>query len=362
MMDPSLLLSAADVVDPAVAAAADAASQSGNGWFGFLTGPIEMVLQGIHTGYTGVGMDANSWGLSIVTLTVVIKLLTYPLTKGQLESTTKMQAVQPRVKELQATYASNPEIMNKKIQELYSQEDVQPLAGCIPSLVQLPVFIGLYRAVFTLAKENKLDESFLWLPSLEGPVYGADPAHGTDWILKNWDGTTPSLGWHDTLAFLSLPIMLVVSQLISQELMQPKPAPGAPQSDTNAILKFLPFLIGWFSVGVPSALGIYWVINNLITTALSLQIRSSLGMDMVPTAGGAATLEPEATFTPLTSPVREKPSGFSSGGAEDGVNPITAVDAEIIQNAGESMTFDSPSGDPPMQKKPRGKRKKKKRK
>ena len=84
------------------------------------------------------------------------------------------------------TYASNPEIMNKKIQELYLQEDVQPLAGCIPSLVQLPVFIGLYRAVFTLAKENKLDESFLWLPSLEGPVYGADPAHGTDWILKNW--------------------------------------------------------------------------------------------------------------------------------------------------------------------------------
>jgi YidC/Oxa1 family membrane protein insertase len=87
---------------------------------------------------------------------------------------------------VQAKYQSNPEVMNQKIAELYQTNEVNPLAGCIPSLVQIPVFIGLYRAVLTLAKENKLDEPFLFLPNLEGPTYGADPAHGSDWILHGW--------------------------------------------------------------------------------------------------------------------------------------------------------------------------------
>lgn len=76
--------------------------------------------------------------------------------------------------------------MNQKIAEIYQANDVNPLAGCLPSLVQIPVFIGLYRAVLDLAKENKLDEAFLFLPNLEGPTYGADPAHGSDWLFKGW--------------------------------------------------------------------------------------------------------------------------------------------------------------------------------
>ena len=76
--------------------------------------------------------------------------------------------------------------MNQKIAEVYQKNEVNPLAGCIPSIVQIPVFIGLYRAVLNLAKENALDEPFLFLPNLEGPTYGADPAHGSDWLFKNW--------------------------------------------------------------------------------------------------------------------------------------------------------------------------------
>ena len=99
---------------------------------------------------------------------------------------TNEKALQPTIKSLQAKYQSNPEVMNQKIAEIYQSNDVNPLAGCIPSLVQIPVFIGLYRAVLNLAKEDALDESFLFLPSLEGPTYGADPAHGSDWLFKNW--------------------------------------------------------------------------------------------------------------------------------------------------------------------------------
>ena len=96
------------------------------------------------------------------------------------------KALQPTIKALQAKYQSNPEVMNQKIAEVYQQNEVNPLAGCIPSLVQIPVFIGLYRAVLNLAKDNALDEPFLFLPNLEGPTYGADPAHGSDWLFKNW--------------------------------------------------------------------------------------------------------------------------------------------------------------------------------
>ena len=166
----------------------DAAAEAGsnNGWFGFLTGPIAGLLKLIHSVFVAVGMRDNAWGISIVVLTILVKALTFPLTKTQLESTTKMQAMQPAIKEIQAKYQSNQEVMNQKIAEFYQANNINPLAGCLPSLVQIPVFIGLYRAVLELAKEDKLDESFLFLPSLEGPTYGADPASGSQWITQGW--------------------------------------------------------------------------------------------------------------------------------------------------------------------------------
>jgi YidC/Oxa1 family membrane protein insertase len=171
--------------DVAAAAAAAADAPTDYGWFGFLTVPIEGLLKIIHSLIAATG-TANSWGVSIIALTLLIKLLTFPLTKTQLESTNKMQAMQPAIKEIQLKYQSNPEVMNQKIAEFYQVNEINPLAGCLPSLVQIPVFIGLYRAVLELAKQDTLNERFLFLPSLEGPTYGADPATASDWILKGW--------------------------------------------------------------------------------------------------------------------------------------------------------------------------------
>lgn len=69
---------------------------------------------------------------------------------------------------MQAKFASNPELMNREMSQLYSENDVNPLAGCLPSLVQIPIFIGLYRALLKLAQDDLLNEPFLWLPNLEG--------------------------------------------------------------------------------------------------------------------------------------------------------------------------------------------------
>jgi YidC/Oxa1 family membrane protein insertase len=184
-MQDAFVSSSTFLADAAAEAATEVAKND-NGWFGFLTGPIMFLLQLIHAGLVAVGVSSNAWGVSIIAITLLIKAVTFPLTKTQLESTNKMQAMQPAIKELQAKYQSNPEVMNQKIAEFYQSNDINPLAGCLPSLAQIPIFIGLYRAVLDLAQENKLNEPFLWLPNLEGPTYGADPTSGSDWLFKGW--------------------------------------------------------------------------------------------------------------------------------------------------------------------------------
>ena len=268
------------------------------------------------------------------------------------------QAVAPIIKEIQTKYQSNPEVMNQKIAEVYQQNDVNPLAGCLPAFAQIPVFIGLYRAVLELAKQDKLNEGFLFLPNLEGPTYGADPTKGTAWLFDGWSNGVPSLGWEDTTAFLILPISLVILQLVSTELMQPKDQP----QQSNAILKFLPLMIGWFSLNVPAALCVYWCVNTLVTTATTLIIRSTLKVEPATVAPGAPSSPAEASvFAP--PPMREKPAGFAT---DDGVTPITsAIDAEVVNDEETELNMAATgmaSEVPQAPKKSRGKKKKKRRK
>lgn len=181
-----------------------------------------------------------------------IKLLLFPLTKQQIESTQKMQAIGPAAKALQEKYRDrDPARLNVELQKLYQDNEVNPLAGCLPAFAQIPLFIGLYRSLLLLAKEDKLEQPFLWLPSLEGPV--ADYQQGIGWLTE-WVNGAPKFGWADTAAYLVLPVLLVLSQYASMELLTPKSDDPA-QAQSQAILKFLPLMIGWFSLNVPSGLG-----------------------------------------------------------------------------------------------------------
>ena len=248
--------------------------------------------------------------------------------------------------------------MNQKIAAVYQENEVNPLAGCIPSLAQIPIFIGLYRAVLTLAKENALDEPFLFLPNLEGPTYGADPAHGSDWLFKNWVDGVPSLGWDDTLAFLSIPIFLTISQVISMNIMQPK-TDDPQQQQANVILKVLPFMVGWFALNVPAALGIYWVVNNIVTTSTTMYVRSTMPTIEPVAAGGGAAASPvmeaqTADFNP--TPMNERAVGFGGSSDDaDTMTTITPIDAEVVSEEGP----DIPAA--PTSKKRGGKKKKKRR-
>ena len=144
----------------------------------------------------------------------------------------------------------------------------------------------------------------------------------------------PPLGWDDTKAFLILPVALVISQYISQALITPKNQDPS-QQQANAILKVLPVMIGWFSLNVPAALGIYWVANNIISTLITLQIRSGLETSPATASGRSSTSSVDTSsssaFRP--APIREKPSGFAAPVVDVQkveVKPITPVDAEIV--------------------------------
>ena len=148
----------------------------------------------------------------------------------------------------------------------------------------------------------------------------------------------PSLGWEQTIAFLSIPVFLTISQVISMNLMQPK-TDDPQQAQANVILKVLPFMVGWFALNVPAALGIYWVVNNIVTTATTLYIRNSMPKMEIATGGGSmsssSTTTTTTTFNP--TPMNERAVGFGGRGSDsgDGMKTITpvVVDAEIV--AGE---------------------------
>lgn len=159
----------------------------------------------------------------------------------------------------------------------------------------------------------------------------------------------PSLGWDNTVAFLILPVFLVISQFASMQLMQPKSEDPA-QQQSNAILKVLPLMIGWFSLNVPAALTLYWAVNNIITTSTSLIIKNTMKVEPVTpsTRTSASTMETSQIFAPPPA----KPAGFGD------VKPLTVTDAEIVDEGDDEDEV--PSGTGMSSEKTRGKKKKKK--
>jgi len=300
-----LLVDAADGSTSAAAAATAAAgAQKAGLWNGFVH-LIETIITGTGDTLAALGVP-GSYGFAIIFLTIIVKAITFPLNYKQMKSTMAMQALAPKVRELQARYRDNPQLLNLETARLYQEAKVNPLTGCLPVFVQLPVWIALYRALMNLAADNRLDQGFFWLPSLEGPVRQGQGL--SSWLFPFQNGAPP-IGWHDAIAYLVLPCLLVVSQSISQKILQP-PVQDPQQQQANAILRFLPFMVGWFSLNVPSGLGLYWVTNNIVSTIQTIGIKRYLASKQPERVGAPRTLDgavderlnPEAMgFTPRTS-------------------------------------------------------------
>ncbi|XVF05531.1 hypothetical protein REPUB_Repub05bG0180100 [Reevesia pubescens] len=254
------LADAAVAADP-TAGSTDAAAQKNGGWFGFISDAMEVVLKVLKDGLSALHVP-YSYGFAIILLTVIVKIATFPLTKQQVESTLAMQNLQPKIKAIQQRYAGNQERIQLETSRLYREAGVNPLAGCFPTLATIPVWIGLYQALSNVANEGLLTEGFFWIPSLGGPttIAARQSGSGISWLIPFVDGHPP-LGWHDTAAYLVLPVLLVVSQYVSMELMKPPQTDDPAQKNTLLVFKFLPVMIGYFSLSVPSGLSIYWLVS-----------------------------------------------------------------------------------------------------
>jgi len=172
-----------------------------------------------------------SYGLAIIFLTILIKTVLYPLTKKQMQSMAVMQRLAPQVKEIQEKWKQrDPKKMQAMIMDLYKQNNANPLAGCLPLVIQMPILIVLFR---TLLSFNYIDEqhaSFFWIPSLSVP----DPF----WIL---------------------PVLAALTTFLQSKMTMSMTDPTQ-----RMMVIMMPLLIGWISINMPSGMVLYWAMFNVM--------------------------------------------------------------------------------------------------
>lgn len=205
-----------------------------------------------------ISLNVNfSWGWAIVLFTLIIKLITLPLTVTQIRGMQAQREIQPKVQALQKKYGKDREKLSQEQMKLYKEAGVNPLSGCLPLLVQMPILFGLYSAIVVLSHE--LDGArFFWIPNLAFPEYTG----GMSWIPTYFSAGDYGL----LLAYLVLPILLVVTQFVMQKWMMPATpdSGGAGAGMTKQLGLMMTFMFGFFTLQVPAALSLYWVTSNVL--------------------------------------------------------------------------------------------------
>ena len=195
------------------------------GWLWLIAEPLFWLLDWIH-GFVG------NWGWSIVILTLIIKLAFFHLSATSYKSMARMRKVQPRIVAIRERYGKDKQRMNQAMMELYKKEKINPLGGCFPILVQIPVFIALYWVLLE-SVELRQASFILWLDDLSV---------------------------HDP--FFVLPILMGATMFLQQKL---NPAPPDPMQ--AKIMMALPFVFTFFFLFFPSGLVLYWFVNNVLSIA-----------------------------------------------------------------------------------------------
>jgi YidC/Oxa1 family membrane protein insertase len=188
------------------------------------------VLRNIHA-------VVGNWGWSIILLTLLIKAAFYKLSEQSGHSMAKMRKIAPRMQKLQERYKEDRQTLSQKMMELYKEEKVNPAAGCLPLLVQMPVFIALYWVLLE-SVELRQAPFMLWLDDLSA----RDP-------------------------FFVLPLLMGVSMFVQQKMNPPPPDPVQAK-----VMMALPVVFTFFFAFFPSGLVLYWLVNNVLTAAQQWRI------------------------------------------------------------------------------------------
>jgi len=281
-VDHALRSSSAFLSDAAVATA-----EKDPGWWDNYISLYKTALTIVHSKIDQPLRDAGwdqTWGVSIFLFTAGVRSLLLPLSIQQTKSSEYIKLLKPYQDDIKEKFKDNKDMLNRATAKLFEDANANPFAGCLVSIIQLPILLGLYRSVTGLAKDGQLQEPFLWIPSLEGPVNAANNYRGMQWLTEGWVDGVPSLGWEATAAFMVMPVVLVLGQKLTMDVLTPPEDPEEDKSGlskdekdtadrTKFILKFLPLLIGYFSLQVPAGLTIYWFTSNLFTLGQSVVVR-----------------------------------------------------------------------------------------
>lgn len=193
------------------------------GWFGFIAKPLLVVLKFFNR-YT------HNYGLAIIILTVIIKILFQPLTRKQYESMREMQKLQPKMQAIREKFKNDKERLNREIMDLYRTHKINPLGGCWPMLLQIPVFFALYKALLN-SIELRHAPFMLWIQDLSEK----DPCYVT-------------------------PIIMGLTMFLQQKMT---PAAGDPNQ--QKMMMFMPLIFTFLFLNFPSGLVLYWLVNNVLT-------------------------------------------------------------------------------------------------
>jgi YidC/Oxa1 family membrane protein insertase len=196
----------------------------------------------------------DNFGLAIIVLTVVVRLILFPLTVRQTQSTKAMQLLQPRIQELQKKYAKDQRKLQQEMMKVYKEAGINPL-GCLwPMLIQLPIWIALYQSIMQAMAATP--ESLL---SLSQHLY-------------HWAAVGQAVPLNDHFLWLRLSqngdIILAVlvggTMWIQQKMVTPPPADPRQQTMTSMTTLMMPLMFGFFTLSFPSGLALYWVVSNII--------------------------------------------------------------------------------------------------
>ncbi len=230
------------------------------GWFFFLTKPIFWLL---HT----LNVMIGNMGWAIIALTFVIKLIVLPLAYKSYVSMAKMKELQPEMEALKERVGEDRQAMQQGMMKLYKDNKVNPASGCLPILIQIPIFFSLYKVIFVTI-ELRHAPWIGWIKDLSAP----DPSSIFNMFgLFPWDAPEPTSFM--ALIFIGiLPILLGISMWLQQKL---NPAPTDPTQ--KMIFAWMPWVFMFMLGGFASGLVIYWIANNVITFVQQYSIMRSVG-------------------------------------------------------------------------------------
>ncbi len=220
-----------------------------------------------------------SWGWSIVIMTICIKLLFWPLTAKASRSQKRMASIQGPMAELKEKHKDNPQKMQQETLKLFKEHQINPVAGCLPMLIQMPIFLGLFYMLRT-ASELRF-ESFLWVSDLSLP--------DTQFMVGGFPINI-------------LPMIMGVTMFLQMSMMPVSPTADPMQ---QKIFKFLPFIFLIFLYNFSSGLVLYWTVQNILTIIQQKIINSRPDEPLKPVAVGVETKSKGKGGTPRTKPKRK---------------------------------------------------------